>query len=159
LKVFLPRPEDCPRELYDLMRECWRRDERDRPTFREIRMFLQRKSLGYRPPSSHLLLPSSQGLLDGAAASGSSGCKRDDDELDLEATALTSAFSAAAELSAQLEKLTSDHMDLVKRGGEFTDDGKEEADGRLGCDLTSCDTDGTRRLIGSSPHSDVGGQQ
>ncbi len=122
-------------------------------------MFLQRKSLGYRPPSSHLLVPSSQGLLD-AAASGPPGCKRDDDELDLEATALTSAFSAAAELSAQLEKLTSDHMDLVKREEQFTDDEKEAADGRIGCDLASCDsTNGTRQLIESSPHSDEGGQQ
>ncbi|GIY47959.1 discoidin domain-containing receptor 2 [Caerostris darwini] len=45
----LPRPPHCPREIYDLMRECWRRDEADRPNFREIHLFLQRKNLGYSP--------------------------------------------------------------------------------------------------------------
>lgn len=39
----------CPREIYDLMRECWNRDEASRPTFREIHMFLQRKNMGYNP--------------------------------------------------------------------------------------------------------------
>lgn len=43
------QPTACPREIYDLMRECWRRDETQRPTFREIHMFLQRKSSGFDP--------------------------------------------------------------------------------------------------------------
>ncbi len=45
----LPRPRGCPREVGDLMEECWRRDASQRPSFREIHMFLQRKNLGYSP--------------------------------------------------------------------------------------------------------------
>ena len=35
--------------MYDLMRECWKRNESARPNFREIHLFLQRKNLGYKP--------------------------------------------------------------------------------------------------------------
>ncbi len=45
----LGRPRGCPREVADLMEECWRREETARPAFREIHLFLQRKNLGYRP--------------------------------------------------------------------------------------------------------------
>ena len=45
----LPTPHACPREVRDLMCECWRREEKERPSFREIHMFLQRKNLGYDP--------------------------------------------------------------------------------------------------------------
>jgi hypothetical protein len=31
------------------MNECWQRDESERPSFREIHLFLQRKNLGYDP--------------------------------------------------------------------------------------------------------------
>ncbi|XP_023246903.1 discoidin domain-containing receptor 2 [Copidosoma floridanum] len=48
-RMILPLPKNCPKEMYDLMRECWQRDERDRPNFREIHLFLQRKNLGYKP--------------------------------------------------------------------------------------------------------------
>ncbi|XP_050722151.1 discoidin domain-containing receptor 2-like isoform X1 [Eriocheir sinensis] len=48
-KVLLPQPTNCPKEIFDLMRECWKRSDADRPTFREIHMFLQRKNLGYSP--------------------------------------------------------------------------------------------------------------
>ncbi|XP_035433436.2 discoidin domain-containing receptor 2 isoform X1 [Spodoptera frugiperda] len=41
------RAAGCPRDVYDLMCECWRRDELERPTFAEIHLFLQRKSLNY----------------------------------------------------------------------------------------------------------------
>ena len=49
LEQCLPQPSGTPREIYDLMRECWNRDEIQRPTFREINMFLQRKNMGYDP--------------------------------------------------------------------------------------------------------------
>ena len=47
----LLRPTACSKDIYDLMLECWRREESERPTFREISMFLQRKNLGYAPTS------------------------------------------------------------------------------------------------------------
>ena len=47
--VTLPQPLYCPKEIYDMIRECWNRDEHLRPTFREIHMFLQRKNMGYNP--------------------------------------------------------------------------------------------------------------
>ncbi|XP_021937561.1 discoidin domain-containing receptor 2 isoform X4 [Zootermopsis nevadensis] len=48
-QVYLPVPINCPKEIYDLMCECWQRNESDRPNFREIHLFLQRKNLGYKP--------------------------------------------------------------------------------------------------------------
>ncbi|XP_054273935.1 discoidin domain-containing receptor 2-like isoform X2 [Macrosteles quadrilineatus] len=45
----VPRPAACPREIYDLMGECWKRQEEDRPRFTEIHLFLQRKNLGFVP--------------------------------------------------------------------------------------------------------------
>jgi len=45
-------PAGCPRELYDLMLECWQRDAELRPSFRDMHVFLQRKNLGYLPPSA-----------------------------------------------------------------------------------------------------------
>jgi len=47
--VLLPPPPACPKEIYDLMCECWQRDDALRPSFREIHMFLQRKNMGYSP--------------------------------------------------------------------------------------------------------------
>ncbi|XP_076752550.1 discoidin domain-containing receptor 2 [Xylocopa sonorina] len=47
----LPQPTACSKDIYDLMLDCWRREETERPTFREISMFLQRKNLGYAPTS------------------------------------------------------------------------------------------------------------
>lgn len=44
----LPRPSNH-KDIYDIMLECWRRRDADRPTFREIHLFLQRKNLGYAP--------------------------------------------------------------------------------------------------------------
>ena len=48
-QVYLPMPGNCPKEIFDLMVECWNRSESERPTFREIQMFLQRKNMGYNP--------------------------------------------------------------------------------------------------------------
>ncbi|KAJ3661385.1 hypothetical protein Zmor_005782 [Zophobas morio] len=47
--VLLSTPINCPKEIFDLMCECWQRNESDRPNFREIHLFLQRKNLGYNP--------------------------------------------------------------------------------------------------------------
>ena len=49
LAVTLERPPLCPKDLYELMCECWKREASARPTFREIHLFLQRKNLGYSP--------------------------------------------------------------------------------------------------------------
>nr|XP_053632023.1 discoidin domain-containing receptor 2-like [Cherax quadricarinatus] len=48
-EMFPSQPALCPKELYDLMQECWRRNEGDRPNFRDIHVFLQRKNHGYTP--------------------------------------------------------------------------------------------------------------
>ena len=53
-EVYPPPPANCPREIYDLMMECWNVDEAQRPTFREIHMFLQRKNMGYNPREERL---------------------------------------------------------------------------------------------------------
>lgn len=47
--VYLPRPVSVAKDIYDLMCECWRHKDTERPNFREIHMFLQRKNLGYAP--------------------------------------------------------------------------------------------------------------
>ncbi|EZA55710.1 hypothetical protein DMN91_009358 [Ooceraea biroi] len=52
-KMILPLPKNCPKEIYDLMRECWQRNDINRPSFREIHLFLQRKNLGYKPGESN----------------------------------------------------------------------------------------------------------
>ncbi len=33
-------PEDCPAQVYDLMRHCWEWEPGDRPTFRKISIML-----------------------------------------------------------------------------------------------------------------------
>jgi len=48
----LPQPRVCPREIYDLLVECWHVDDARRPTFREIHMFLTRKNMGYHRPTA-----------------------------------------------------------------------------------------------------------
>jgi len=50
----LDQPSTCPREIYDLMLECWRVEAPRRPTFREMHMFLQRKNSGYSPDDEPL---------------------------------------------------------------------------------------------------------
>lgn len=48
-QVYLKRPSNCHKEIFDLMMECWNREENRRPSFPEIHMFLQQKNLGYNP--------------------------------------------------------------------------------------------------------------
>ncbi|CAL4145492.1 unnamed protein product [Meganyctiphanes norvegica] len=43
----LPQPAICPRDMYDMMTACWRANEKQRPPFWDVQMFLQRKNLGY----------------------------------------------------------------------------------------------------------------
>ncbi|XP_044758966.1 discoidin domain-containing receptor 2-like isoform X2 [Coccinella septempunctata] len=47
--VLLGVPVNCPKDIYELMCECWQRNDVDRPKFREINLFLQKKILGYNP--------------------------------------------------------------------------------------------------------------
>ncbi|CAH1786141.1 unnamed protein product [Owenia fusiformis] len=53
---YLPKPDMCPKEIYDLMCECWNRTEAGRPPFREIHMFLQRKNMGFDPKDEKMSL-------------------------------------------------------------------------------------------------------
>ncbi|XP_022905672.1 discoidin domain-containing receptor 2-like [Onthophagus taurus] len=46
--MYLPRPVNH-KDINDLMLECWRRKDIERPSFTEIHLFLQRKNLGYAP--------------------------------------------------------------------------------------------------------------
>ena len=50
----LEQPSNCPREIYDLMCECWNADESKRPSFSEICMFLSRKNMGYKPSDDYV---------------------------------------------------------------------------------------------------------
>jgi len=52
--TLLDQPSTCPREIYDLMLECWRAEAPQRPTFHEIHMFLERKNSGYSPNDERL---------------------------------------------------------------------------------------------------------
>ncbi|XP_053381062.1 discoidin domain-containing receptor 2-like isoform X2 [Mercenaria mercenaria] len=48
-QLLLPQPIVCPREIYDMIVECWNRSDCERPTFKDIHMFLLRKNMGYNP--------------------------------------------------------------------------------------------------------------
>lgn len=50
--------------MYDLMLECWQRNDVDRPNFREINLFLQRKNLGYKPNSNDTWYDNWQNCID-----------------------------------------------------------------------------------------------
>ena len=47
--INLSQPVICPKEIFDMMIECWNRSECERPTFKDIHMFLLRKNMGYNP--------------------------------------------------------------------------------------------------------------
>lgn len=36
----LPKPEDCPQDVYNVMSQCWAQKPEDRPTFVALREFL-----------------------------------------------------------------------------------------------------------------------
>ena len=48
----LPQPYNCPRDVFDLMAECWHKEGEDRPSWAEIQLFLRRKNLGFDPQDS-----------------------------------------------------------------------------------------------------------
>ena len=37
----MPCPPGCPQALYDIMLECWKKDENDRPTFETLQWKLE----------------------------------------------------------------------------------------------------------------------
>jgi hypothetical protein len=37
----------CPKEMFDLILQCWSRELEDRPRFAEIQQFLQNKCIGF----------------------------------------------------------------------------------------------------------------
>ena len=47
--VYLPKPELCSKEIYDMMCECWQRDSMHRPSFADIYTFLCGRSSGSAP--------------------------------------------------------------------------------------------------------------
>jgi discoidin domain receptor family protein 2 len=47
--VYLPKPELCSKEIYDMMCECWQRDFIHRPSFADIYIFLCGRSSGSAP--------------------------------------------------------------------------------------------------------------
>ncbi|XP_076037185.1 discoidin domain-containing receptor 2-like [Oratosquilla oratoria] len=47
--LHLQQPAGCPREIHDLLLECWKTDVNERPNFRDIHLFLQQKNQGYMP--------------------------------------------------------------------------------------------------------------
>ncbi|XP_071055936.1 discoidin domain-containing receptor 2-like isoform X2 [Onthophagus taurus] len=49
LQVLLNKPTVCSPEIYDLLCQCWKRDDTSRPTFKQIYMFLKHTSKDYSP--------------------------------------------------------------------------------------------------------------
>jgi hypothetical protein len=46
-QVDLTKPDICEKEVWEILIECWNRDEKLRPNFSEISLFLKRKSLSF----------------------------------------------------------------------------------------------------------------
>ena len=42
-----PNMQQCTKEMFDLIKQCWSREPEDRPLFLEIHQFLQNKCLGF----------------------------------------------------------------------------------------------------------------
>ncbi|XP_077986480.1 discoidin domain-containing receptor 2-like isoform X2 [Glandiceps talaboti] len=52
--VLLVRPKICPKDIYDIMTHCWRRDAGTRPRFDYVHSFLLQKNRGYDPAAQEL---------------------------------------------------------------------------------------------------------
>ena len=48
--VQLPRPTHCSTEIFELIQECCNCNDTQRPTFKEVYLFLQRKTLDFTKP-------------------------------------------------------------------------------------------------------------
>ncbi|XP_072015960.1 LOW QUALITY PROTEIN: discoidin domain-containing receptor 2-like [Amphiura filiformis] len=48
--TLLTQPKNCPKDIYDIKRRCWRREPNERPTFEFLHTFLQARNIGYEPP-------------------------------------------------------------------------------------------------------------
>lgn len=57
----LPRPEDCPQDVYNVMLQCWAHKPEDRPTFVALRDFLV--EVGEQEGGQGLLQPLPPALL------------------------------------------------------------------------------------------------
>ena len=55
----LPKPQDCPEDIYELMLQCWKKSEHQRPTFRDIYNTLI-KSIQEQKGSSLTFAPASE---------------------------------------------------------------------------------------------------
>ncbi|XP_044269644.1 discoidin domain-containing receptor 2-like [Tribolium madens] len=49
LQVLLSKPPICSTEIYEVMCQCWKRDDTERPTFKEICLFLKHHNKDYTP--------------------------------------------------------------------------------------------------------------
>ncbi|XP_008200082.1 discoidin domain-containing receptor 2 isoform X1 [Tribolium castaneum] len=49
LQVLLSKPPICSTEIYEMMCQCWKRDDTERPTFKEICLFLKHHNKDYTP--------------------------------------------------------------------------------------------------------------
>lgn len=48
----LAKPHNCPRDIYQLMCDTWRRIDEQRPNFWEIHSFISRKNLNFVPQTN-----------------------------------------------------------------------------------------------------------
>nr|CAH7715863.1 unnamed protein product [Callosobruchus chinensis] len=51
LQVVLNKPALCSPDIYDLMCSCWRRDDNDRPSFKQICLYLKHVNKEYTSSS------------------------------------------------------------------------------------------------------------
>lgn len=57
----MPRPDNCPDKLFNIMERCWRRNDRDRPAFNEIIEYLLPETEGKLIPNCFYKKPKIEG--------------------------------------------------------------------------------------------------
>jgi len=55
--VVLSKPDDCPDEIYNLMKKCWKKDPNERPNFFELQTTLANKEISSETPQYNELEP------------------------------------------------------------------------------------------------------